>query len=79
MSEQTDTKAILSLVFGILSFVACPCIGSVLAIVLGWNEKTGVGRAGFILGWISAALSVLGILFYVVFILILGGVAALDH
>lgn len=56
-SNQTSTKAVLSLVFGILAIAGgCPCIGGVIAIVLGSGEKSGVGRAGWILGWIHLGL-----------------------
>ena len=55
MEERASLKAVLSLVFGILGFELCPCLGGVVAILLGWGERSGVGRAGFILGWISLA------------------------
>jgi hypothetical protein len=72
MNEQASTKAVLSLVFGVLSFVACPIVGSILAIVLGSGERSGVGRAGAILGWISLALSLLGAAIYLFCLLVLG-------
>ena len=54
MTEATSTSAVLSLVFGILGITgACPCIGSILAIVLGAGDRSGVARAGVILGWIT--------------------------
>jgi hypothetical protein len=56
MEERASLRAVLSLVFGILSFEICPCLGGVLAILLGLGERSGVGRAGFILGWISLAI-----------------------
>jgi cytochrome c biogenesis protein CcdA len=56
-SNETTTRAVLSLVFGVLAMSGgCPCIGGILAIVFGMGEKSGVGRAGLILGWIHLAL-----------------------
>jgi hypothetical protein len=69
MTETTSTRAVLALVFGILAITGtCPCIGSFAAILLGAGERSGVGRAGVILGWVSllmwlviALLAVLGL------------------
>jgi hypothetical protein len=75
MDERVGTKAVLSLVFGILGFEVCPCIGGVLAILLGWGERSGVGRAGFLLGWISVALyALVGVA--VAFFLVLAAIAS---
>ena len=73
---EPSGKAIAALVFGILGLTLAPCIGPILAIVLGWGEKTGVGRAGLILGWIARALYAFaaGVL---LLLLLVGGVAAL--
>jgi cytochrome c biogenesis protein CcdA len=68
-SNQATTKAVLSLVFGILAVTGgCPCIGGVLAIALGSGEKSGVGRAGVILGWIHLGLLVLALIVFAVFL-----------
>jgi len=56
VSEPVSSRAIASLVFGILAFNGCPCIGGVLAVLLGAGERSGIGRAGFVLGWIHLAL-----------------------
>jgi hypothetical protein len=57
MTHVTSTRAVLSLVFGILALTGyCPCIGSFAAILLGAGEKSGVGRAGVVLGWVSLAM-----------------------
>jgi hypothetical protein len=74
--EAPSTKAILSLVFGILAFFGLPCIGSILAIVLGKGERSGVGRAGYILGWVSAGLAVLGLIVVLFYFVLAAGVAA---
>jgi len=79
MSKESSPRAVWSLVFGILSFVMCPLIGSVLAIVLGWGETAGVGRAGKILGFVSLFLSLLGLLVWVVIAMVVGGAAIAHH
>jgi hypothetical protein len=59
-SSETSTRAVLSLVFGVLALSgACPCIGGILAILLGAGEPSGVARAGVILGWVHFALTAL--------------------
>jgi hypothetical protein len=45
--NDVGPRALLSLIFGLLAFCACPCIGSLAAIVLGMGEKSAIGRAGF--------------------------------
>ncbi len=60
-TEETTGRAVVSLIFSLLSLTGwCPCIGSVVGIVLGTGEKSGVGRAGLVLGWIGFGLYVLG-------------------
>jgi cytochrome c biogenesis protein CcdA len=74
-SEQPSGKAIASLVLGILGLLQlAPCIGPIAAIVLGWGEKDGVGRAGLILGWITLAMYafVVGV---VLLLILVGGIA----
>ncbi|MEM7306835.1 MAG: hypothetical protein AAF682_09200 [Planctomycetota bacterium] len=59
-AEEVTGKAVASLVFSLLGIAFwCPCIGSVVGVVLGAGEKSGVGRAGLILGWIGLGLCVL--------------------
>ena len=72
-AEEPTPRAIASLVLAILSFFAIPCIGSILAIVLGWGERSQAGRAGLLLGWISLGLSLAGVLL----LLLLGGAMVL--
>jgi len=69
-SESPSTQSVLALVFGILSWVACPCVGTVAAIALGAGQSDGVGRAGFILGMINLVVLILS---FVVF-LVVGGI-----
>lgn len=75
--EQPSGKAIAALVLGILGITQIvPCIGPILAVVLGWGEKAGVGRAGLILGWITLAMYAL-LAGLVLLLILVGGVAAL--
>lgn len=59
MNEEASSRAVASLVLGILSYVACPLVFGIAAVVLGSGERHGVARAGVILGWINIALSLL--------------------
>ena len=71
-TEEATGKAVASLIFSLLGLSFwCPCIGPVLGIVLGTGEKSGVGRAGFILGWIGVGLQVLCALVWLLQILFL--------
>jgi uncharacterized membrane protein required for colicin V production len=88
-TPRTSGTAIGSLVFGILSWVALPFIGAIVAIILGHSarneirrsppgeiEGDGMAVAGLILGWAHVIVFVLALL--AVF-LILGGLAFLGH
>jgi Domain of unknown function (DUF4190) len=72
----TNTKAVWSLVLGILSLFCCGVVTGVIAIVLGrmaqneiaasggYQGGAGMAKAGFVLGIIGAVLSVLGLVLY---------------
>ena len=80
-TRSTHGKAIASLICGICAFVVCPLIG-IAAVILGPQAKReiaaqpdrydgqGMAQAGTILGWISVALMVLGLLATIVIIII---------
>ena len=82
--RQTSTLAIVSLVSGILSWVAMPFIGALVAIITGHMARSEIRRAvgtlqgdglaigGLILGYLQLALILMGI---VVIFLFLGGMA----
>lgn len=71
--SQTSTLAILSLVFGILSYVLLPLIGAIVAVVTGHMAKReireglgkfsgdGLATVGLILGYAQLVLIVLGV------------------
>ena len=82
---RTSTTAVLSLVFGILSWCLLPVVGAIVAIITGHvarseirraapgeMEGDGMAVAGLVLGWANLALLVLG-LFLVLFVF--GGIA----
>ena len=82
---RTSTTAVLSLVFGILSWCVLPLVGAIVAIVTGHVargeirrappgtlEGDGMAVAGLVLGWTNLALMVLG-LFLLLFVF--GGIA----
>ena len=86
---RTSGTAIASLVFGILSWVALPFIGAVLAVAFGHSARKEISRAppgtvegdgfavaGLILGWVHLAMFIALIMFVFMF---LGGLAFLGH
>jgi hypothetical protein len=87
LPARTSTLAVISLVFGILCWVALPFIGAIVAVIcghaargeirrapVGTTEGDGMALAGLILGWAHLLLCVLVVMAFVVFF---GGLAAL--
>ncbi|GHH46010.1 MULTISPECIES: DUF4190 domain-containing protein [Gammaproteobacteria] len=86
--RQTSTLAVVSLVAGILGWTLLPFIGSIGAIITGHLaraeirrepqrlEGDGLALGGLILGWLSVATWIVGILAFVLFF---GGLAWLAH
>ena len=78
--RPTNTMAIVSLVLGILSWIALPFVGAVGAVICGHMARSeirrapgvfegdGMALAGLILGYIHLALFVL-VLFFVFFVI----------
>lgn len=88
-SPPKNDLAVWSLVTGILSYVFCPLLLGIAAIITGTMSRRaadeglannrGMGTAGLILGWINVALSLLAIVFFVIAIgagLFVGGVGS---
>ena len=79
------TKAILSLVFGLLAWMACPVIAAIPAVILGHQARADIRRArgtldgdvfavaGLVFGWANIALTFLIIIGYALALLFLGG------
>ncbi len=87
--RQTSTMAVISLIFGVLSWCVLPFIGAVVAVVCGHSARSeirrappgsiegdGMALAGLILGWAHLALLIL--LVFILF-MFLGGLAFFAH
>lgn len=84
---QTNTNAILALVFGILSYFFLPLLGGILAVVFGSKAEKEIkadpsqegatyANIGKVLGWINIVLSGLVLLGILLFFFIIGGLIA---
>ncbi len=84
MTRETNTLAIVSLIFGILGWSFLPLVGSVVAIVTGHLARSEIRRAierpqgdglavaGLVLGYVAL---VSAVLFVLVLLLFFGGLA----
>ena len=75
--KKDDNTGIISLIFGILSCVGfLPCIGSIVAIILGHNAKSKgesqYGSIGLILGYLGIGVYVVGIIIWILGIFVFG-------
>lgn len=78
-----STAGIVSLIFGILQFVALPLIGAIVALVAGYSSRNearqnpavsdDLGRVGRILGWIGLALTLGGLVIGLLILIVAGG------
>lgn len=83
-APRTNSLAVASLVSGILSWLLCPFLGAVLAVIFGHVARGqikntgegggGMAMAGLILGYVNLGLTVLGV---VVWIFLFAGLAIL--
>jgi Domain of unknown function (DUF4190) len=86
---RTSGTATASLVFGILSWIALPFIGALVAVILGHAARSEIRRAppgtidgdgmavaGLILGWVHLAIFIGAIVLIFMFF---GGLAFLAH
>lgn len=89
---RTSTMAVLSLVFGIVCWVALPFIGALAAVFCGHSaraeirrappgtiEGDGMALAGLILGWVHLVLLVLAAMLIMLFFGGLAFIAAHAH
>lgn len=84
-ARTTSTPALLSLIFGLLSWLMVPLIGAIAAIVCGHMgrseirknpdrlEGDGLAIAGLILGYLQLVMAVLAVIAVILFF---GGLAA---
>ena len=85
-APKQNTLAIISLVAGISAYVFLPLIGAIAAVITGHISlkqlKTsgeggrGMALAGTILGWVGIALAAIGIVFFILWIIFIVGVAS---
>ena len=87
----TSTMALISLISGILGFVAIPGIGSIVAVVCGYMARKetrssppmaagdGMATAGIIMGYIQIALIVLGICCFAAYMIFIVGLVATNQ
>lgn len=85
-SRSTSTLAVVSLICGVLSWLAIPLLGAIVAIITGHMARGEIGRSqgaldgdgfaivGLILGYLQLALALVGILLLFLFF---GGLAFL--
>ena len=83
-APRTSALAIVSLVFGILSWFALPLVGAVVAVITGHLargeirraadtlEGDGMAVAGLALGWTNL---IVGLLALLIFLFVFGGIA----
>ncbi len=83
-ARQTSSDAIVALVLSLLSWVICPFVLAIVALVFaskaksaiaasnGWLDGEGMVTAAKIISWVNIVLSVLGVLFFILFFVILG-------
>ncbi len=88
-SNDTHPLALLSLICGVLAWVAFPILGSLVAIVAGHAALAQIrrsairppganlARAGLILGWLQIALVVLVAAFWIALALLAGALSGL--
>ena len=84
----SSNLAIVSLVAGILGFTMLPLIGSIVALVTGYEARKetraipprasgdGLATAGIIMGWIEIGLAAIGICCFAAYFLFIVGVVA---
>lgn len=78
----TNTLAILSLVFGIISYFALPLVGAIAAIVMGHLARSqirrtgesggGLALAGLVLGYVHLLLLTIGVVAAVIVAIVVG-------
>lgn len=84
----TSTLATVSLVAGILGFFMLPVIGSIIAVVTGYQARKetravpptvsgdGMATAGIMMGWVQIGLSIVGICCFIAFFVLFASIFA---
>jgi Domain of unknown function (DUF4190) len=83
-STPTNSLAVVSMIFGIVSWLICPIVASLVAVITGHSARSqiqrtgeggsGMAMAGLVLGYINLGIVGLFLLFWLLFF---GGLAAL--
>lgn len=88
-TAPTNTAAVVSLVSGILAWVALPVLGTIVAIFsghaalnqirasAGMERGEGLALAGLVLGWVQVGLLVLALVGWLLFALLAGMIGGL--
>lgn len=89
---RTSTAAVVSLIFGVLTWFALPFLGAIIAVICGHAARSeirhsagqleggGLAMTGLLLGWFHLALWALGFALLIVLPLgILGGMDVFGH
>jgi hypothetical protein len=84
----TSTMAVISLIAGILGFIALPIVASIVALITGYAARNetraipptasgdGLATAGIVMGWIQVGLTVIGVCCTIAyFVFIVGAIA----
>ncbi|MFI0431890.1 MAG: DUF4190 domain-containing protein [Candidatus Nanopelagicales bacterium] len=89
-APQTNNNAIVALVLALVSYVVCPVISAIVALVFahkaskeikasnGWQTGSGMVLAARILAWVNIGLSILGVLIFIAMITIFAASGGLD-
>ncbi len=64
---RDDSTAVACLICGILSWMFCPVVLAIVAIVLGSGHPSGLAKAGVILGWLNIIMLVGGFVLFLLF------------
>jgi hypothetical protein len=92
LTQRTSVTAIVSLVFGVLTWFALPLVGAIVAVICGHAaraeirasegrlEGAGLALAGLLLGWTHLVFLLLAALILIALPLsVLGGLGILGH
>lgn len=77
MSQPETPASIIAFVFAILGITSfLPCIGPIVAIVAGSGERSALGRAAVVIGWVTLVMYAAVVVVIAVLALVLGLVVA---
>lgn len=83
-ARQTSSDAVVALVLSLLSWVVCPVVLAIVALIFagkaktaiaasnGWLDGEGMVTAAKVISWINIVVSVLGVILFIVFALVVG-------